>query len=197
MNTTRSTPARPRPERTVVRAAVLAVVLLLAPAFVPAAAAADYGPDTCLNGFVWRDAVPGDHVCVTPATRSRAAGETAAAAARRNAPRLRYTTYTERPRCEGDVCTSTSIDDIPSYRLHGDRVNPGPVSVELRRITGDVLVKRWRVTATPAGVPGGRFTVDTDVVACSGARNSYFRLQDGSSGRWSPAYQVSTGCKVL
>jgi hypothetical protein len=28
-----------------------------------------YGPDTCKPGFVWREAVPDDHVCVTPATR--------------------------------------------------------------------------------------------------------------------------------
>jgi hypothetical protein len=28
-----------------------------------------YGPDTCRPGFVWREAVPDDHVCVPPATR--------------------------------------------------------------------------------------------------------------------------------
>lgn len=26
--------------------------------------------DSCRQGFVWRDARPGDHVCVTPATRA-------------------------------------------------------------------------------------------------------------------------------
>ena len=26
-----------------------------------------YGPDTCKQGYVWRDAIPGDHVCVVPA----------------------------------------------------------------------------------------------------------------------------------
>jgi hypothetical protein len=31
-----------------------------------------FGPDTCLQGFVWREAYPGDHVCVVPATRSAA-----------------------------------------------------------------------------------------------------------------------------
>jgi len=41
-----------------------------------------YGPDTCRTGFVWRDAAPGDHVCVRPASRSRAASENAAAASR-------------------------------------------------------------------------------------------------------------------
>ncbi|WP_138503879.1 hypothetical protein [Nostoc sp. PA-18-2419] len=32
-----------------------------------------YGPDTCRQGYVWREAVPNDHVCVTPRTRSQAA----------------------------------------------------------------------------------------------------------------------------
>lgn len=30
-----------------------------------------YGPDTCLNGYVWRQADNADHVCVTPAVRSQ------------------------------------------------------------------------------------------------------------------------------
>jgi hypothetical protein len=29
------------------------------------------GPDTCLEGFVWREAFPGDHVCVTWETRQQ------------------------------------------------------------------------------------------------------------------------------
>jgi len=41
-----------------------------------------YGPDTCRQGFVWRDAFPGDNVCVIPASRDRAAADNAAAASR-------------------------------------------------------------------------------------------------------------------
>ena len=42
---------------------------------IPPVVASDctYGPDTCTQGFVWREAVPGDHVCVTPETRAQAA----------------------------------------------------------------------------------------------------------------------------
>lgn len=39
-------------------------------------------PGTCRIGFVWREAVAGDHVCVVPDTRRRAAADNAAAAAR-------------------------------------------------------------------------------------------------------------------
>lgn len=40
-----------------------------------------YGPDTCADGFVWRDAIPGDHVCVVPGARATAATENASAGA--------------------------------------------------------------------------------------------------------------------
>lgn len=38
-----------------------------------------YGPDTCNQGFVWREAGPGDVVCVTPAIRSSTAQQNQAA----------------------------------------------------------------------------------------------------------------------
>lgn len=31
-----------------------------------------YGPDTCIKGYVWRDATTNDHVCVTPEVREQA-----------------------------------------------------------------------------------------------------------------------------
>jgi len=40
-------------------------------------------PDICKQGFVWREAVKGDHVCVTPETRTQAAQDNAAARERR------------------------------------------------------------------------------------------------------------------
>src|SRR5437660_9328956 len=45
---------------------------------------AQFGPETCKPGFVWREACgPNDHVCVQAATRSQAAQDNAAAASRR------------------------------------------------------------------------------------------------------------------
>jgi hypothetical protein len=41
-------------------------------------------PDTCLPGFVWREAVTGDKVCVTPETRDQTAADNAQADARRS-----------------------------------------------------------------------------------------------------------------
>jgi beta-lactam-binding protein with PASTA domain len=48
------------------------------------AVALPYGPDTCKQGFVWREAAPNDHVCVLPQVRSQAAADNQQAAARRN-----------------------------------------------------------------------------------------------------------------
>jgi hypothetical protein len=39
--------------------------------------------NTCIQGFVWREAVPGDQVCVTPQVREQTASDNAQAAARR------------------------------------------------------------------------------------------------------------------
>ncbi|MFB2895865.1 hypothetical protein ACE1CI_23395 [Aerosakkonemataceae cyanobacterium BLCC-F50] len=43
-----------------------------------------YGPDTCIRGFVWREANPIDRVCVLPAVRDRTKADNNLAASRRN-----------------------------------------------------------------------------------------------------------------
>lgn len=56
----------------------LAALAALGGIVAPATAVADplpYGPDTCIQGFVWREAQPGDAVCVTSAVRSSTAEE--------------------------------------------------------------------------------------------------------------------------
>ena len=45
---------------------------MILPLLLTLAAAQAYGPDTCINGYVWREAVPNDHVCVVPAVRTAA-----------------------------------------------------------------------------------------------------------------------------
>lgn len=41
-----------------------------------------YGPHTCIQGYVWREAFAGDDVCVTTSQRTQAANDNAAAASR-------------------------------------------------------------------------------------------------------------------
>lgn len=60
---------------------VLALAFGAVGAQAPAAAEPlPYGPDTCAQGFVWREARAGDVVCVTPAVRSSTAQQNGAAA---------------------------------------------------------------------------------------------------------------------
>jgi hypothetical protein len=42
----------------------------------------DFGADTCLEGYVWREAFAGDHVCVLSETRRQAASDNENAASR-------------------------------------------------------------------------------------------------------------------
>jgi hypothetical protein len=54
----------------------LTAAIAVAATAIPAPALADplpYGPDTCIQGFVWREARGGDTVCVTPDVRSTVA----------------------------------------------------------------------------------------------------------------------------
>ena len=46
--------------------------------------AAPLPTDWCIQGYVWREAVPSDHVCVTPPTRDQTAYDNSQAAARRD-----------------------------------------------------------------------------------------------------------------
>jgi hypothetical protein len=73
-----------RPHVLLVAALASAVTAALVAALPAASAGGDYGPDTCLNGYVWRGAVPNDHVCVTPARRDTTAQENAEASLHRN-----------------------------------------------------------------------------------------------------------------
>ena len=58
-----------------------AVAAMLVPA-VSASAAGSHGPLTCLDGYVWRQATPRDHVCVTPGVRAQTARDNALAPTR-------------------------------------------------------------------------------------------------------------------
>jgi hypothetical protein len=64
--------------------AAAAVAVAPAMAATTAAADGDFGPDTCLNGYVWREAVSSDHVCVVPDVRTQTRQDNALAASRRS-----------------------------------------------------------------------------------------------------------------
>ena len=75
------------------------------------------GADTCIEGYVWREAFPHDHVCVTPAIRAQAASDNGQAASRREPGGGAYGPDTCR---QGYVWREASPDDhvcvIPETR---------------------------------------------------------------------------------
>ena len=60
----------------------LSCLLLFASATSPANCV--NGPDACIQGYVWREAFPNDHVCVSLSVRQRAQDDNAAAMSRRS-----------------------------------------------------------------------------------------------------------------
>jgi hypothetical protein len=93
--------------------AVLAAVSFSATLSAPAQAEGAYGPDTCKNGFVWREAFADDTVCVTPAERTKARKQNAKHNLRRNpsggeyGPNTCRNGYVWRDAAEGDqICVT-------------------------------------------------------------------------------------------
>lgn len=81
----------------------------------------EYGPGTCLEGYVWREAVPGDMVCVTGEQRDQAAYDNSQAASRVNpdcawgVDSCQYG-YVWREAVPGDVvCVTAEVRDQVAY----------------------------------------------------------------------------------
>ncbi len=98
-------------------AAVLLAALSLSSQAEVAADPQPYGPDTCAQGYVWREAIPSDHVCVTPDVRTRTQQENTAAPGLRD-PNGAYGSnsckqgYVWRNAFNGDaVCVTPNIRD--------------------------------------------------------------------------------------
>ncbi len=178
------------------------------------AGAADYGPATCLNGYVWRQAYSGDTVCVTPATRSRAAQDNAAASSRRDAdagygPYGCQSGYVWRTARASDlVCVTPNIRDqvkadnaaaasrrnsmalslTPTdnqQEVHMAGINTGTATVGLYFNNGNVI-KIWKVTGN-----SNRWKFDTGKTVCHGSSNAFFQVKDPTSGRWSNRASIS------
>lgn len=191
----------PRFSRGVVSRGTAVMTAVLATAATSAVAGGDYGPDTCLDGYVWRGAVATDHVCVTPAVRAQTAQDNAQAAARVDptggayGPDTCLDGFVWREAVVGDhVCVAPAARD----QAHLDNLN-----APLRRDDVRTAIRTWR--PNPVRCDGDVCTTNNDdalryrVVAdgAGTAPNAYFRVRDGSSGRWSARQPVTIGCATL
>ena len=100
--------------------------------------------DVCASGYVWREAQPTDHVCVTPASRDLVAQENRAA-------RQRWTTGAYGPhtclglhlaRMETTVALNGLLDRLPDLELDPDAEPPLMMGMGFRSPTA--VPVRWR-----------------------------------------------------
>jgi hypothetical protein len=135
----------------------------------PARASGAYGPDTCVQGYVWREAVPEANA----------------------GPHIWLTDWTVPPTCTGDTCTSTSTDDIPRFKVNGDHFTVGgQVGIGFKRVQTGAWVYQYSTTASiHNGFALGTFGERTNQFDCSrdthSSLNYYVRAYDWSTGRWS------------
>ena len=151
------------------------------------ATAGTFGPDLCVAGYVWREAVPGDHVCVTPATWQQVHDDNVTAGARRNALRVKIGTYLP----AADASTR-------HYWVHADGINVGVARVALFWPGATRPALSWPVRARPrASAPGGELFLETRLPVCGTRPNAIIRVRDPHSRRWSSSRLVATGCTGL
>jgi hypothetical protein len=144
-------------------AAAMAAASVLAGASVPASAAGDHGPLTCLDGYVWRQATPRDHVCVTPEVRAQTAQDNRLAPSRASAtsttfgPDLCGPGYLWREAVPGDhVCVTPAT----WQRVHEDNLTAGARRNALRvKIERDAATGTYRVHADGINVGLARVAI--------------------------------------
>lgn len=107
-----------------------------------------YGPDTCKQGFVWREARPEDHVCVTPEVREQTAQDNQQADARRDpaggpyGPATCLSGYVWREAFDGDtVCVPPEIRE--QARLDNEQAKERRMR-SVVRLTKSLLKNRAR-----------------------------------------------------
>ena len=104
-------------------------------------------------------------MCVTPAIRTQAKADNAAAAQRRNSLNIstsRYARY-----------------GTWRFQVNVTNINNGRALVVLYRSNG-TKIKSWS-----ANVTGNRLALRTERPDCERAADTYFAVKDPSSGRWS------------
>lgn len=134
--------------------------------------AGDYGPDTCRQGYVWREARPTDHVCVDPQVRDQARTDNAQADNRRspntngNGPNACATGYVWREAYAGDlVCVDPRVRD---------QARTDNAQADDRRVTTRLWKTRW----TPSGNAGtGRSDQDVPRIQLNGDHYNFGQVR--------------------
>jgi hypothetical protein len=119
-----------------------------------------YGVDTCVQGFVWREAFPEDHVCVTPQIRTQAANDNAQAGARRSPNGGPFGPATCK---QGFVWREARVGDLvcvpPATRSQAAADNAAASARRLLQPSSTPSFTRPSITAPPVVAAGASFPV--------------------------------------
>jgi hypothetical protein len=160
-----------------------------------------YGPDTCKQGYVWRETRPADHVCVTPRSRDRARVNNGNAvqnllyppASSSHGIGVRVHTFRGgRPYVSG-VPTFTPNRDVVFY-LWSEERRPSP---------GAFIVNPWTITADAYGqlpllsIQNGTGTYIWGPGCWDSTRTAYVIVLDTGTGTISNAGSIFPPCGVF
>jgi hypothetical protein len=152
----------------------------------------------CTQGFVWREAYPGDYRCVVPSSRSANRVDNA------NAPyRLAWIIMTrwhhDAPptNCQDGVGCSTNQSDYYTAGVRGYYLTPG-AQITIQIMNAATQQKLWsgRAIARAGGKgPGGSYDLDTGNLLCQSGTfakpyNAYVQVRE-NDGPWSPRVPIS------
>ncbi|MEU0496034.1 hypothetical protein [Mycobacterium sp. NPDC006124] len=185
----------------------LAAALGILAAALPAPVFADplpYGPDTCVDGFVWREARSGDTVCVTPATRDQIAAQNANASANRDpsqasGPQSCSQGYVWREAFDGDtICVTPAVrsatladNAAAASRKAANQPQNEPVTNTVRfEVTGPGEV--FNIVTDPGGAPVADHT-PLPFVRSMRIGSDVHLLQVVATGRNDPG----PGCRII
>lgn len=137
-----------------------------------------YGPDTCISGYVWREAAPGDNVCVTPAVRDATAAQNANAVANRD-PNGAYGSnsckqgFVWREAFDGDVVcvtpdirAATKADNAAAASRKASN-GPAPAPQQAPAPSAGTHTVRFEITGS-----GTVYSIDTDPAGSRVAENT-------------------------
>jgi hypothetical protein len=108
-----------------------------------------YGPDTCKQRYVWREAIPSDHVCVTPATRQQTWDDNMQAPARRD-PTGPYGSDTcKQGYIWRDAFPNDHVCVTPATRQQAQYDNSQAASGEPRLLAVGRIAQSWATYSCP------------------------------------------------
>jgi hypothetical protein len=106
------------------------------------------------------------------------------------------------PVCNGDICSITSLDDLPRFWISGQDFNNGRIYVGIFRRDGTPIKSITINSGVWQGFVAYAWGWKADMIDCAAigapiTDNSFIQAKDLTNNLWSNRIFVTTGCPVL